>query len=150
MPANLRLEIQGPPGIYKLTGGFHGSWCLSYEMQGKQSQKFPPASSFSKIHLGYECNIYFLPQWSIALTTPVRFSSVAISTSTGDYCILAELLLSTICPWPDSTQLAPSTADLPHLGQHSLSWVCGGCHNMVVEFFGIRSNQNKNNKNPSS
>lgn len=38
------------------------SWCLSCEMQGKQSQKFLPPSSLSKIHLDYEGHIYFLPQ----------------------------------------------------------------------------------------
>lgn len=99
------------------------SWCLSYEMQGKQSLKFPLASLFCKIHLGYKCHLHFLPQRGMYWTTPTRFSSVAIPTSMGDYSILAELPLSAACLGPDSTQLTPSAADLLALRPHGLSWV---------------------------
>ena len=64
------------------------SWCLSCEMQGKQSQKFPPPSSLSKIHLDYEGHICFLPQGSTGLAHTCRFSSVATPAATGDYFLL--------------------------------------------------------------
>lgn len=103
--------------------GLPRSWCLSYEMQGKQSQKFPPPSPFSKIHLGYERHIHLFPQGSPALAHTCRISLMATPTAIGDYFILAELPLSTTGLWPGSTQLVPSTADSRLPEPHGLPWV---------------------------
>lgn len=120
--------------------GLPRSWRLSYEMQGKQSQKFPPPSPFSKIYLGYERHIHLLPQGS-----PARAHTCQVSLH-GNTHSHRGLFYPGRTPTfhPLASGLIQLNWCLPPLTYASLHMVfpgfCGGCHNMVVAFFGIRSN----------